>query len=135
MSSRKVIQTSGKRKTAVARAVTYQGTGRITINGLPVELFPVSILKEKIMEPINMVGENINKMDISVDVRGGGVTGQADAARTAIAKGIVEFLQDSSLEDTFKKYDRTILVNDVRRKLPKKPQGSGARAKRQKSYR
>lgn len=135
MTSKKNIQTSGKRKTAVARAVTHPGTGRITINGLPVEFFPVPLLREKIMEPIVMVGENINKMDISVDVKGGGVTGQADAARTAIAKGIVQFLQDSTIEDSFKKYDRTILVNDVRRKLPKKPQGSGARAKRQKSYR
>ncbi|EQD29029.1 30S ribosomal protein S9P, partial [mine drainage metagenome] len=70
-----------------------------------------------------------------VEVHGGGTTGQADAARTAIAKGIVEFFGDDKIEDMFRQYDRTLLVNDIRRKLPKKPQGSGARAKRQKSYR
>ena len=70
-----------------------------------------------------------------VKVSGGGLTGQADASRTAIAKGIVEFLKDDSVEELFRQYDRTLLVNDIRRKLPKKPAGSGARAKKQKSYR
>lgn len=130
-----VIQTSGKRKTAVARATTRDGKGKVTINGYPVEIYPVEILREKILEPVLLVGDKAQKMDIEVKVSGGGVTGQADAARTAIAKGIVKYLKDDSVEEAYKKYDRTILVSDVRRKLPKKPQGKGARAKRQKSYR
>ena len=68
-------------------------------------------------------------------VFGGGVTGQADASRTAIAKGIIKFVSDDTLEEKFRQYDRTMLVNDIRRKLPKKPMGRGARVKRQKSYR
>lgn len=130
-----VIQTSGKRKTAIARATTRDGKGRITINGYPIEFYPVEILREKIQEPVVLIGDKALKMDIEVKVQGGGVTGQADAARTAIAKGIVKYLKDDTVEDAYRKYDRTILVSDVRRKLPKKPQGKGARARRQKSYR
>lgn len=129
------ILTSGKRKTAVARAVTKKGKGIVTINGYPIEFHPVMILREKIFEPINLVGDKINEVNIEVKVQGGGMTGQADAARTAIAKGILKYFNDDSMTEMFRQYDRTLLVNDIRRKLPKKPQGSGARAKRQKSYR
>ena len=129
------ILTSGKRKTAVARATTKKGKGIITINGYPVEFHPVQVLREKIFEPINLVGDKINELNIDVEVSGGGTTGQADAARTAIAKGIVKYFGDDSIEEMFRQYNRTLLVNDIRRKLPKKPQGSGARARRQKSYR
>ncbi len=130
-----VIYTSGKRKTAVARAITKKGKGLITVNGKPIEFFPVSILREKLLDPIKIAGEKINSIDIEVSVSGGGVTGQADASRTAIAKGIIEYFKDDSIEEAFRLYDRTLLVNDIRRKMPKKPTGSGARAKRQKSYR
>ena len=129
------ILTSGKRKTAVAPAATKKGKGIITINGYPIEFHPVQILREKIFEPVQLVGDKINEVNIEVQVHGGGTTGQADAARTAIAKGIVEYFGDDKIEEMFRQYDRTLLVNDIRRKLPKKPQGSGARAKRQKSYR
>ncbi|MCL5440101.1 MAG: 30S ribosomal protein S9 [Thermoplasmataceae archaeon] len=129
------ILTSGKRKTAVATAATKKGKGIITINGYPIEFHPVQILREKIFEPVQLVGDKINEVNIEVQVHGGGTTGQADAARTAIAKGIVEYFGDDKIEEMFRQYDRTLLVNDIRRKLPKKPQGSGARAKRQKSYR
>ena len=111
------------------------GKGIVTINGYPVEYHPVSILREKISEPINLVGDKINEINIAVKVQGGGMTGQADAARTAIAKGIVRYFNDDNLVEMFRQYDRTLLVNDIRRKLPKKPQGPGARAKKQKSYR
>ncbi len=136
-----IVQTSGKRKTAVARATAREGSGRITINGYPIEFYPIEILKQKMLEPVLMASEVVSGIDIKVTVKGGGVSGQADAARTAIAKSIIEFLKHSKpeqaeiLEDSYRKYDRTMLVSDVRIKLPKKPQGRGARAKRQKSYR
>ncbi|MCW6168185.1 MAG: 30S ribosomal protein S9 [Thermoplasmatales archaeon] len=130
-----VVLTSGKRKTAVARARVKVGNGRVTINGFPVELHPVEILREKIMEPLTLLGDKLNTIDISVEVSGGGTTGQADASRTAIAKGIVEYFKDDAIESTFRQYDRTLLVNDIRRKLAKKPAGRGARARTQKSYR
>ncbi len=129
------ILTSGKRKTAVAQASTKKGKGIITINGVPVEFYAVELLRDKVMEPIRLLGEKANSVDISVTVHGGGPTGQADASRTAISKGIVKYFKDDSLTESFRQYDRTLLVNDIRRKLPKKPYGSGARAKRQKSYR
>lgn len=129
------IITSGKRKTAVARAVTRKGKGIVTINGYPVEFHPIMILKQKIEEPLKLLGERSSEVDIEVQVSGGGMTGQADASRTAIAKGIVEYFEDDTIEELYRQYDRTMLVNDIRRKLPKKPQGRGARVKRQKSYR
>jgi len=135
MKNANIIATSGKRKTAIARAVTKKGKGIITINGEPVEFHPVLILKDKVMEPLKLLGDRVNEVDIEVKVAGGGNTGQADAARTAIAKGIVQYFKDDSIEDMYRQYDRTLLVNDIRRKMPKKPEGKGARARKQKSYR
>jgi len=74
-------------------------------------------------------------VDIVVLVKGGGVMGQAAAARTAIARGLVDFFKDEEMEAVFRAYDRTLIINDDRRKLPKNPLGHGARAKKQKSYR
>jgi small subunit ribosomal protein S9 len=75
------------------------------------------------------------KVSINVSVKGGGVMGKAEAARTAIAKGLVEYANDEKLKEKIANYDRTLLVSDTRRKEPKKPLGKGARKKRQKSYR
>lgn len=130
-----VINTSGKRKTAVARAVVKEGTGKVRINSIPVEAWVPELAKLKIMEPLTMVPEKAAKVDIDVEVAGGGVMGQADATRTAIAKAIVEYYGDEVLEKAMKQYDRSMLISDIRRKLPKKPLGRGARKKRQKSYR
>jgi len=55
--------------------------------------------------------------------------------RTAITRGLIDFFKDEELEAMFRAYDRSFLINDTRRKLPKNPLGHGARAKRQKSYR
>ena len=131
----KVVNTSGKRKTSIARASTAKGAGRIRINKKPVEIYTPEIARLKIMEPLNLAGEKIKNVDINVDVKGGGVMGQADAARTAIARGLVDFYNDATLKNTFLSYDRSLLVNDTRRKEPKHPLGRGARKKRQKSYR
>ncbi|MGA1793948.1 MAG: 30S ribosomal protein S9, partial [Thermoplasmatota archaeon] len=79
--------------------------------------------------------EKALKVDISVNVQGGGFMGQADSVRTAIARGLVEYFGDEELKDRYLKYDRALLVNDPRRHLPKTPLGRGARKKRQKSYR
>ncbi len=130
-----VIETSGARKTAVARATIKEGKGRIRINGVPIEIYQPELAKLKMMEPVMLAGDKVTKIDISVNMRGGGVIGQAEAARTAISRAIVDFFKDQDLEKNFKEYDRALLVNDVRRKLPKKPGGKGARKKKQKSYR
>ena len=135
MAAAKVVNTSGKRKTSIARATIKKGLGRIRINKIPLELLTPELAKFKIMEPVNIAGKKMDKLDIDVNVQGGGFMGQAYASRTAIAKGLVEFLKDKDLEAIYKQYDRSLLVSDPRRKMHKRPLGRGARAKRQKSYR
>jgi small subunit ribosomal protein S9 len=131
----KVIVASGKRKSAVARATVMKGTGLIRINSVPVEIHEPHLAKVKIMEPLTLAGDKATKVNIDVNVQGGGIMGQASAIRTAIAKGLVQFLEDDELQALYTKYDRSLVVSDPRRKFPKKPLGRGARKKRQKSYR
>ncbi len=130
-----MVNTSGKRKTAIARAVVKNGQGKITVNKIPLNIYSPELAKLKIAEPLNIAPVQAGQIDVSVNVKGGGVMGQAEAARTAIARGMVEFFKDDELEGVFRQYDRSLLINDSRRKLPKKPLGRGARKKRQKSYR
>ena len=129
------VNTSGKRKTAVARAVVKEGTGKVPINKVPIALYTPELARLKIQEPLGLAGDKSAKVDISVTVQGGGVMGQATAVRTAIARGMCEFFKDDELEETYRSYDRSLIINDDRRKLPKTPMGPGARAKKQKSYR
>ena len=129
------VNTSGKRKTAVARAVVREGTGKVTVNKIPIDLYEPELARIKIQEPLGLAQDKASKVDIAVNVSGGGVMGQAAAVRTAIARGMVDFFKDDELEAMFRAYDRTLIINDTRRKLPKNPMGSGARSKRQKSYR
>ncbi len=129
------VNTSGKRKTAIARAVVKEGTGKVTVNKTPIEIYSPELARLKIKEPLELVPEKASKVDIAVTVDGGGVMGQAAAVRTAVARGLVDFYKDDELEALFRAYDRTLIINDDRRKLPKKPLGHGARAKQQKSYR
>jgi small subunit ribosomal protein S9 len=131
----KSIVASGKRKTAVARATLRKGGGSVRVNSVPVEILPHELARMKILEPLKLAGKKVDSIDIDVNVAGGGVMGQADAVRTAIARGLVHYLNDTDLESLFREYDRTLIVPDTRRKLPKKPLGRGARKKRQKSYR
>lgn len=131
----KVVVTSGKRKTAVAKAVAREGIGRVRINSIPLEIYPQEMLRKIMLEPIKIAGDLVKNMDIEVKVNGGGVVSQAEAARTAIARAIVEFMGDEELRKFYLQYDRTLLVNDVRRKLPKLQGGRGARKRRQTSYR
>jgi len=132
---KKVINTSGKRKTAIARASVKKGAGLVRINKKPVELYEPEIARWKILEPLNIAESHMDKIDVDVSVKGGGVMSQASAVRTAIAKGLVEYTGDPSLKIAFLDHDRSLLVSDSRRKEPKKPLGRGARRKRQKSYR
>ena len=131
----KVIVSSGKRKSAVARASVRKGKGLVRINNVPVELHQPNLARVMIMEPLTLAGDRSTKVDIDVNVQGGGIMGQAMASRTALAKGLVKFLEDQDLEKMYLQYDRSLMVSDPRRKLPKNPEGRGARKKHQKSYR
>jgi len=127
--SKKVLVLSGKRKTAIARATVRLGKGRIRINNVPLEIFEPKLARDKILEPIFLVDEKVWKqVDINVKVSGGGFMGQAEAARMAIAKGLLKWTKSTRLRTTFKDYDRTMIAGDPRRSEPKKFGGPGARA-------
>lgn len=132
-----VISTTGKRKRAVARATVKKGTGKIKINKIPLEQFQPEFLRLKIMEPIILSGDASAAIDADVTTSGGGVSGQAEAARQAIAKGIVEITKNAELKNRFLKYDRNLLVYDPRRTEPHKQSRStqGPRRERQSSKR
>jgi small subunit ribosomal protein S9 len=133
---KKVLVVSGKRKTAVARAVVKPGAGRIRINRTPVEIYEPEIARAKIMEPLLQAGDEIWKqVDIDVRTQGGGYMGQAEAARMAVANALLKWTKSSHLKTVFTEYDRTMVAGDSRSKEPKKFGGPGARAKEQKSYR
>jgi small subunit ribosomal protein S9 len=131
-----VTNTSGKKKTAIARATVRDGTGKIRINAQPVELVEPELSRLKMLEPFRVVDRNVrNDVDIDISVEGGGTVGQADAVRTAVARGLVEHSNDAELRDAYREFDRSLLVNDVRQRESKKWGGPGARARYQKSYR
>lgn len=129
------ILTTGKRKTATAKAKITTGNGQVFINRKPLEIYEPEVARLKIQEALILAGDLANKVNIDVHVQGGGVIGQSAAVRMAIARGLIKFFKDTKLEGVYKEYDRNLLVIDPRRKLPKKPGGRGARKKRQKSYR
>ncbi len=136
MPVKKVLVVSGKRKTAIARAVARPGIGRIHINRTPLEILEPEISREKIREPLLQVGDDVWKqLDIDVKVLGGGYMGQAEAARMAVANVLLKWTKSTHLHTVFAEYDRTMIVGDSRKKEPKKFGGPGARAKEQKSYR
>jgi small subunit ribosomal protein S9 len=136
MPTKKVLVVSGKRKTAVARAVVKQGTGRVRVNKTPVEIYEPEIAREKIMEPLLQAGGDVwTQVDMDIRTSGGGYMGQAEAARMAVANALLKWTKSSHLRTVFTEYDRTMIVGDSRRKEPKKFGGPGARAKEQKSYR
>lgn len=132
----KIIITSGKRKTAIARAILKPGKGRVYINNLPLEFYPIEMARWKIMEPLLLAGDDIrNQIDINVNVKGGGVMAQADAIRIAIARGLIEWTGSEELKKLFLEYDKTMLSGDPRQTEPKKFARYSARRRWQKSYR
>ncbi|MBX2843258.1 MAG: 30S ribosomal protein S9 [Flammeovirgaceae bacterium] len=85
-----VINTIGRRKSSVARIYMQEGKGEITVNKKSIaDFFPSEILRTIINQPIVTCGDQ-GKFDISVNVYGGGTTGQAEAIRLAIARALVE---------------------------------------------
>ena len=131
-----VTNTSGKKKTAIARATVREGEGRVRINSQPVELVEPEMAQLKMLEPFRIADDELrDSVDIDVTVEGGGFSGQADAVRTALARGLVQHHNDAELREAYREFDRSLLVNDVRQSEKKKWGGPGARARYQKSYR
>ena len=131
-----IIFTTGKRKKAVARARFKPGSGTIKINSIPLELITNEVVRLKIKEPLMITGDNWQKFDIKVNVQGGGIMGQAEATRLAIAKGLAEIF-GGDLREKFLSYDKNLLIADTRRTEVHKPPHSswGARRYKQRSKR
>ena len=84
------IHKIGRRKTAVARVYLTEGSGKITVNKKELETyFPTGTLQYKVRQPL-MLTENLENFDVKVNVYGGGITGQAEAVRMAIARAMCE---------------------------------------------
>jgi small subunit ribosomal protein S9 len=131
----RVVVSTGKRKTSLAKATFKDGTGRIRINGRPLEIQQPELARMRIMEPLILFGEGWKRYDIRVRTKGGGFMSQADAVRMAIATGLVRMSQDFEARSKMIEHDRTMLVGDPRRIEPKKFGGPSARSRYQKSYR
>lgn len=85
-----IINTIGRRKTSVARVYLQPGTGKITVNKRNVkEYFPTEVLQIIVNQPFDLTGEE-GKHDVSVNVSGGGITGQAEAVRLGISRALIE---------------------------------------------
>ncbi len=124
----------GKRKTAVARAVVREGSGNFRVNSVPIDLLKPDNMREMAIEPVQLIGEKTNSIDIEVNIKGGGISARADAIRISIANGLAEYFGDE-VREIYLETDRGLLVSDTRTKEPKHPLGRGARKRRQKSYR
>jgi small subunit ribosomal protein S9 len=90
-----VINTLGRRKTAVARVYLSKGNGKITVNNKDVKVaFPIDILQAKINQPFAATN-TLGQYDVKVNVFGGGINGQAEAIRLGISRALVEISEDN----------------------------------------
>ena len=122
---------TGRRKTATARTRLYDGAGRIEVNGRPFEeYFPRKTLQMVVRQPLALT-KTLEKLDVKVNVQGGGVTGQAEAVRHGIARALIVF--DPSLRIVLKRAG--LLTRDARKKERKKYGLAAARARYQYSKR
>ncbi|MDD9944375.1 MAG: 30S ribosomal protein S9 [Myxococcales bacterium] len=122
---------TGKRKNAIARVFLKSGSGNITVNGRDVaEYFPRKTSVMILRQPLELV-EKAESLDVSVNVCGGGESGQAGAVRHGIARALL--VVDPELRGALKKAG--FLTRDARKKERKKPGQPGARKKFQYSKR
>lgn len=127
----KEFYATGKRKEAIARTWLRPGTGQITINGRPIDrYFSRETAKMVVLQPLELT-DTVGKFDISVNVTGGGLSGQAGAIKHGITKALLVY--DSQLRTVLKKAG--FITRDSRIKERKKYGQKGARARYQYSKR
>ncbi|MFD2284796.1 30S ribosomal protein S9 [Pedobacter petrophilus] len=126
-----VTNTSGRRKTAVARIYLKDGAGVITVNGKDHKVYFPTLPLQYIVNQSLEVSELTGRYDITVNVQGGGVKGQAEAVRLAIAKAIVEL--DAEKKPALRA--KGLMTRDMRMVERKKPGRAKARKKFQFSKR
>jgi len=130
----KQLHAAGKRKRAIARVTLVPGKGAIMINNVALQRYGNALTRARIEEPLLLAFDAAKGFDIRVSVKGGGASGQADAIRLAIGRALAAHSEKA--RNVLLEYDRQLLVADVRRREPKKPNtGGSARSKVQKSYR
>ena len=126
-----VVNTVGRRKAAVARVFVKPGKGEITINRKSLEVyFPLDILQFQVKQPL-LATNTAENYDITINLDGGGIKGQAEAARLGIARALCEI--DAEFRPVLKK--NGFLTRDPREVERKKPGQPGARRKFQFSKR
>ena len=136
MGESQVIITNARRKMARAICYLYPGKGRVYFNNVPIDLIPIEMVRLKIMEPLLLAGEEIrSKIDAKIIATGGGIMGQADSARMALARAILKFTNNEELKKIYRAYDRSMLAGDPRQTESEKWMRYSARRWRQKSYR
>lgn len=130
--SQEVVNAVGRRKSAVARVyLTAGGSGNITINDRPLETyFPLEIFQYVVKQPL-LVTNLTEGVDIKINLTGGGIKGQAEAARLGISRCLIEM--DAELRPELKK--NGFLTRDARVVERKKPGQPGARKRFQFSKR
>ena len=116
MANTVLTQTTGRRKEAVARAITRAGTGKIVVNGRPIEAYFTTATQRMVVTEALRVVEREESFDIHANIFGGGVTGQAGALRMAIARSLIEL--DPEMRPALKKAG--LLTRDSRKKESKK---------------
>ena len=122
---------TGRRKTAIARVRLATGNGKITVNGRAVEnYFPLDTLRATVSQPLTVTG-TADKLDVRVNVTGGGPNGQAGATRHGIARALLKF--DANLRPALKA--EGFLTRDPRARERKKYGQPGARKRFQFSKR
>jgi small subunit ribosomal protein S9 len=122
---------TGRRKTAVARVRLATGSGKITINGRAFDTyFPLETLRSTVSQPLTVTGTS-DKLDVRVNVTGGGPNGQAGAVRHGIARALLQF--DANLRSSLK--SEGFLTRDSRMRERKKYGQPGARKRFQFSKR
>ena len=122
---------TGRRKTAIARVRLATGTGKITVNGRAFEnYFPLETLRGVVSHPLTVTGTT-GKLDVRVNVSGGGPNGQAGAVRHGISRALLKF--DANLRPSLKA--EGFLTRDSRMRERKKYGQPGARKRYQFSKR
>jgi small subunit ribosomal protein S9 len=139
----------GQRKSSRAVATIAKGSGKVRINNTPAELMAPDVAKELVLTPLTLASELRNRVDIDVQVHGGGFMGQAFASAVAISRALTgqekggkdprEHPFTKSVREEIRRkiteYDRHLLSGDSRQTESKKFGGPGARRRKQKSYR
>jgi len=126
-----VVNSLGRRKTAVARVYLQDGSGKITVNNRDYkEYFPTEILHYVVEQALHLT-DNFGKYDIKVNLNGGGFTGQAEALRLGIARALVKI--DPEYRPVLK--EKGLMRRDPRMVERKKPGQPKARKKFQFSKR